>query len=145
MSEQTRDAIGDRLRVQVTVRVTSTGRCVSAQVSGSGLSESDLACLTQRAEGVRLPGPINDAPRTVTASIDYAVEDTRTSRTERTPEEPERHRGTLRADRTLSPAGTETERPRGFVQPSRTLPPTAEPGPAPGYVPPGSTLPALGN
>ncbi|MFK7987811.1 MAG: hypothetical protein AB8I08_17470 [Sandaracinaceae bacterium] len=145
LSDAARDQMGERLQLQVTVRVTGTGRCIDAQVSGGGLPAADLACLTRRAETLRLPGPIEDAPRTVSASIEYAVEDTRTQRAERTPEDPERHRGTVRADRTLDPAGTETARPGGFVEPSRTLPANAEPAQPPGYVPPASTLPAVGN
>lgn len=144
LSEETRDAMGDALTLQVSVRVTPAGRVVSAEVTGGALSEADRACLTRRAEGIRMAAPIEDAPRTVSATIRYSVQDGRVTTTER--ELPERSYGpgTLLPDSTLPAAGTETERPAGSLAPSSTLPAQGAEGRPPGFVPPSSTLPALG-
>ncbi len=143
LSAATRDALGDHLTVNVSVRVLPSGRVVSATVTGAGLSDEDIDCMRTHAEGLRLPGPIERAPRAVAAQVRYEIEDTRVTRTETEGPGPrELGAGTLAPDSVLPPAGTETDRPGGFVAPSSTLPALNEPGPAPGYVPPGSTLPA---
>lgn len=145
LSAETRDAAGSSLTVNVRVRVTSTGRVVDATVTGSQLSDADIDCMTTRAEGLSLPGPIERAPRTVATRIRYDVQDSRvTTSTRDFIEERELNDGTLRPDSTLEAAMTQDERPTGFVAPSSTLSGSddVEPGPAPGYVAPGSTLPA---
>jgi hypothetical protein len=123
-------ATGDgarRLTLQVQVVVAGSGRVTRASVSGSPLAEDDLACLRRRAEALTLDGPIPDAPRSITTSIEYEVRAARV-----TPSGPDpivgvpRGPGQVAPSSTLPGAQTETERPPGFIPPSSTLPALAE-------------------
>lgn len=160
LSDQTRDRLEDELAVHLSVRVMGSGRVLSAQVSGAGLSAEDRECMVARAEGLRLPGPIEGAPRTVSTTVRYEVQDSRVTVSERgdpyvtfapggedgePPPPREYGPGTVHPDSTLPPAGSTEGRPAGSVAPSSTLPALAEPGPAPGAVPPAHTLPATGD
>lgn len=145
LSEATRDALEGELTVQVSVRVTPAGRVVSADVGGGALSEADRACMQRHALGIRLAGPIEAAPRAVSATIRYRVEDGRVTTTTRELPQREYGPGTLDPDSTLPAAGTETERPGGSVAPSSTLPARGADERPPGFVPPSHTLPAQGN
>lgn len=144
ISEETRDRLDDALHVSVTARVLPSGRVLDATVSASALSEADLACMRRHAQTLRLRSGIPGTPRSISASIEYRVDDDRVTREEREPGPRNLHPGTLSPDRTLEAAGTVEDRPAGSVTPDVTLPAQAPAGPAPGYVPPGSTLPAQG-
>lgn len=125
ISSETRAHLGDSLSLLVSVRVTGTGRVVSATVTGSSLSDDDLSCMRRHAESLRLPSPIEDAPRTVAASVRYEVAggsittagDPASAPPVRTAPPNSQPPG-----RTLPAAGSVTERPAGFVPPSSTLP-----------------------
>lgn len=159
VSEQTRETLRGALDITVTVRVMPSGRVTSSSVSGRGLSAADLACMRARAEGIHLPGPVENAPRSVMATVRFEISSTPGTTQEPEPL-PERQLGPghVRAGSTLPASGTESERPRGFVPPSSTLPANAPEGagtgttlPAGGteterprgFVPPSSTLPAI--
>lgn len=144
LSEQTRDALDDRLTVTVTARVMPSGRVLDAEVSSSALSEADRACMRRHARGLRLRSGLEGTPRAVTASIEYTVQDDRVSRTEREAPPRDLHPGTLAPDRTLPAAGTAEGRPPGSVTPDLTLPAQGSDERPPGFVPPSSTLPARG-
>lgn len=138
-SPETRRALGDRLSVQVQAAVMGSGRVTRATLSGPGLSSSDLECLRRHAEALSLGVPVADAPRTVTAWIEY---DVRSTPDETRVTEPERALlpgqvaagrtlpatvdgpipGQVAPGRTLEAEGTVRDRPRGFVAPSFTLP-----------------------
>ena len=145
LSEATRDGLEGELAVQVSVRVTPTGRVVSADVTSGALPEPDRACMERHALGVRIAGPVEDAPRAVSATIRYRVQDGRVSTTTRELPQREYGPGTLNPDSTLPAAGSATERPAGSVSPSRTLPAQVPAERPPGFVPPSRTLPAQGN
>ncbi len=116
-----------RLTLQVQVVVAGSGRVTRASVSGSQLAEDDLACLRRRAEALTLDGPIPDAPRSITTSIEYEVRAARVA-----PSGPApivgvpRGPGQVAPSSTLPGAQSETERPPGFIPPSSTLPALAE-------------------
>lgn len=152
ISAQSRERLRGDLTVSVSARVTPSGRVTSANVSGSGLSPEDLACMTRRAEALQLAGPIEGAPRTVSTSITYAIASTPSTGTEGGweldwgPSSPAQ--GTLpagaQAPGIVTPARGPSGRPPGAVAPDSTLPALAPSTPPPGYVPPASTLPATG-
>lgn len=114
-----------RLTVQVQVVVTGSGRVTRASVSGSQLAEDDLECLRRRAQALRIDVPIPDAPRSITAAIEYDVRSARITPSDPDPIAP-RIPGQVAPSSTLPGAQTETERPPGFVPPSSTLPALAE-------------------
>lgn len=145
ISAATREQLGATLRLHVSARVTGTGRVVSATVSGPALSPADLDCLRRHAEGLRLPGPIENAPRTVATTVEYQVASASARPAEPSPPPPrERQPGSVAPGSTLPAAGTVPGRPGGSVAPGSTLPAsgTATERP-PGFVPPSSTLPAV--
>ncbi|HJL15825.1 MAG TPA: hypothetical protein RMH99_09225, partial [Sandaracinaceae bacterium LLY-WYZ-13_1] len=145
LSEETRDALEDSLQVTVTARVLPSGRVLDAEVSGGALSDADRACMRRHARGMRLRSDLPGTPRSVTATITYAVRDDRVTRTERTVPDRGLHPGTLDPDSTLPAAGTVEGRPAGSVTPDRTLPAVGSDERPPGFVPPSSTLPARGD
>lgn len=104
ISEATRPTLAGTLSLTVTVRVMPSGRVTSAIVTGRGLSSEDLTCMRERAEQIHLPGPVEDAPRTVMATVSYEVSST----------------PPVVAPPTIPPEGE--GRPPGFVPPSSTLP-----------------------
>lgn len=144
VGEETRGRLRDTLVVQVQVSVTAAGRVTRASISSPQLAESDLECMRLHAERIRLDAQVPDAPRSVTASIEYRV-------TPATPPEPRRELpdvapvpGRVAPDLTLPAAGTVRDRPPGTVPPSFTLERegTVTTRPA-GSVPPSFTLPAV--
>lgn len=66
--------LGDTLAVNVSITVMPSGRVNRASVSASGLLPAEIDCLEQRAMTVALRGPIEDAPRTISSRIEYAIE-----------------------------------------------------------------------
>ncbi len=147
ISEEARDAIEGTLTVQVSVVLTAEGRVTRGDVSAPHLSRDDLECMRRHAEGLHFINEVPDAPRTVTASIEYQIHETPgEAHTELPPVV--RGPGRLAPDTTLPAGGTETERPNGFVSPTSTLPSQnpSNRGPLPGrpsgFVAPSSTLPA---
>jgi len=122
ISASTRERLQGALTLNVTVRVSPSGRVTSATVSGAGLASGDVACMTERAEGLRL-GPIEDAPRSVRATITFDIASTAGTRSDS--ETPEwQNRPGAQAPGTTLPAGGTAARPTGFVPPSSTLPAT---------------------
>jgi len=67
---------GESLRVNVSVTVMPSGRVNRASASGSGFTPEEVACLEERAMNTNLRGPIDGAPRTISARIEYAIETT---------------------------------------------------------------------
>jgi hypothetical protein len=59
----------DHLSISVSVTVIGTGMVTRAEVSSADLSEAEQLCMRQRALAARLPGSIEDAPRTVATAI----------------------------------------------------------------------------
>lgn len=128
------------LRVNVRVRATPSGRVTSATVTGGALSGEDLACMTAHAEGVRLP-PVEDGPRTITASIEYDVQSTPGTRADPEPPEIRLPSGAQRPAVVLPAQGAEG-RPSGAVTPDSTLPAQTDQGRPAGSVEPDIVLPA---
>ncbi|MGE0787009.1 MAG: hypothetical protein AB7S26_15150 [Sandaracinaceae bacterium] len=143
ISDASRDRLRGTLSINVNVRVLGSGRVLNATVSALGLLPEDTECMRRRAENLRLPGPVEGAPRSVSTTVRYEIQDTRVTTTERSVVPVAPQPGRVAADSTLPAANTETGRPAGSVAPSSTLPALAEPGPAPGAVPPAHTLPAI--
>jgi hypothetical protein len=145
ISPATRARLEGRLTVHVQVNVTPSGIVTRANVTSSQLAREDLECMRVHAERLRLPGPIPNAPRSVSTAVEYDVS---SARVEPADDEPRydavpRSSGSVAPDRTLPMAGTETSRPRGSVAPDRTLPVAGtEASRPPGFVPPSHTLPA---
>lgn len=67
---------GESLRVNVSVTVMPSGRVNRASASGTGFTPQEVACLQEHAMNVSLRGPIDGAPRTISARIEYAIEAT---------------------------------------------------------------------
>lgn len=67
---------GESLRVNVSVTVMPSGRVNRASASGTGFTPEEVACLEEHAMNVSLRGPIDGAPRTISARIEYAIEAT---------------------------------------------------------------------
>ncbi|MBX3272144.1 MAG: hypothetical protein KF729_17900 [Sandaracinaceae bacterium] len=151
ISEGSRETVRGQFTVRVSVRATPTGRVTSASVNAPGLRAEDVACMTRRAEALRLPSPIEGAPRTITASIEYRASGTPGSRTDGewvadwgagTPAPGALPPG-AQAPGIVTPAIGPSTIP-GQVAPAHTLPALGPSGMPPGYVPPGQTLPAQG-
>jgi hypothetical protein len=121
ISRETRQRVTGTLTIHVQVTASITGVVTRANVWGSQLSDEDRECMTEHAEGIRLRGPINGAPRSITAQVDYTVASTPDEEVDLTPR-PAPIPGNVAADRALPAAGTEQDRPGGFVPPSQTLP-----------------------
>jgi hypothetical protein len=66
--------LGDTLVVNVSITVMPSGRVNRSSVSASGLLPAEIDCLEQRAMTVALRAPIEDAPRTISSRIEYAIE-----------------------------------------------------------------------
>lgn len=66
--------LGDALVVNVSITVMPSGRVNRSSVSASGLLPAEIDCLEQRAMTVALRAPIEDAPRTISSRIEYAIE-----------------------------------------------------------------------
>jgi hypothetical protein len=66
--------LGASLRLRVSVTLVPSGRVTRASVSAPGLATAETACLEEAAMAVALSAPIEGAPRTVSASIDFAIE-----------------------------------------------------------------------
>ncbi|MCB9596182.1 MAG: hypothetical protein H6719_25900 [Sandaracinaceae bacterium] len=135
ISAETRASLQGSVTVHVSVRATPSGRVTSATVSGNGLSSQDTACMTTRAERLQLVGPIEGAPRTITADITYTVTSTPGSPAtaggwETTWGNAQPTAGPLpsgaQAPGTVLPAVGATGRPEGSVAPSSTLPAIVE-------------------
>ena len=95
--------------------------------------------MVARAERMRL-GPIEDAPRTLRAVVEYNVAST--PAVEGTTR-PEWHAPPgSQSPGTVLPAQGPGGRPRGSVEPDVTLSPGGTAERPPGFVPPSSTLPA---
>jgi len=142
ISAETRERLEGQstLRVNLRVHATPSGRITSATVSGGGLSDEDVACMTAHAEGLRLPA-IEDGPRSISSSVEYDIRSTPGSRTE--PETPEFQlpSGAQRPGVVLPAVGAEG-RPAGSVSPDSTLPAQTDQGRPAGSVEPDITLPA---
>jgi hypothetical protein len=67
---------GESLRVNVSVTVMPSGRVNRATASGSGFTPEEVACLEERAMNTSIRGPVDGAPRTISARIEYAIETT---------------------------------------------------------------------
>jgi hypothetical protein len=109
-------------RIRLSVSLTTTGLVTRASVSASGLTAAAQQCLQARADRLRVPGPIPDAPRTV-----YATLEVNAPPPVAVVEEPPQ----------------QYELPPGAQQPGQTLPAIVGDGPAPGARPPGVVLPAV--
>jgi hypothetical protein len=139
IAPETRARIQTRLSIRVQAAVMGSGRVTRANVSAAELSAADLECMRRHAESLSLGITVENAPRSVTAVVQYDVRSTPDVETEVEPEVA-RIPGQVAPDRTLpaiadgpppgqaapgitlEPGGTVTQRPRGFVPPSSTLP-----------------------
>jgi len=112
--------------IRLSVTMTGSGIVTRSSVSAPVTAEAQ-ACLERRAAGLRVAGPIPDAPRTVSTSIDVqAVTRVAAAATAGAPEGPQ-----------------EYELPAGAHEPGTVLPAVVGDGPAPGYRPAARTLPAV--
>lgn|GEM_PF-3286241 len=66
--------LGASLRMRVSVTLMPSGRVTRAGVSASGLTPAEIDCLEQAAMSVALAAPVEGAPRTVSTSIEFAIE-----------------------------------------------------------------------
>jgi hypothetical protein len=66
--------MGESITLRVTVTVMPSGRVTEGSVRGSGLTDAETECLERAALDVRLRAPVDGAPRTVSASIEFAIE-----------------------------------------------------------------------
>lgn len=127
--------------IGLAVVVDEDGSVTRADVSGGGLDDRARDCLVARAEGLRIPTPIPDAPATVRTTVSLHLPAAPAAPP--TPEGPPLAPGARPAD-TVLPARVDQGRPAGFVAPQTTLPAQAGNGPAAGSVAPDLTLPARG-
>jgi hypothetical protein len=109
--------------IRLTVTMTGTGVVTRSSVSAPVNAEA-RACLEARAAGLRVAGPVPDAPATVSTSIDV------------------RAVPRLAATEPLA-APTAAYVPPGARPASTTLPAVVGDGPAPGARPASTTLPAV--
>lgn len=144
ISEPTRARLSGTLTIQVQVTVTSVGRVTRANVSASQLAPADLECMRRHAETLRIASDVPNAPRSVTASVEYRVTPAGAIETRREVPDAPPVAGRVAPSSTLPGAGAVTERPAGSVAPSSTLPAEGtETGRPAGSVAPSFTLPAM--
>jgi len=59
----------DQLSFSVSVTFVASGMATRAEASSADLTEAERVCVRQRALATRLQGPLEDAPRTVAATV----------------------------------------------------------------------------
>lgn len=130
--------------IRLSVTLTSTGTVTRASVSAP-VSADARTCLQRRADRLRVAGPIPDAPRTVSTSIDVqAVARVATAGAPEAPPDYELPPG-ARSPGSVLPAVVGDGPAEGYRPPGRTLPAVVGDGPAPGARPAGVALPARGS
>ncbi len=144
ISEPTRARLRGTLTIQVQVTVTSSGRVTRASVSASQLAPEDLECMRRHAETLRIAPEVPNAPRSITASVEYRVTPAGAIETRQELPDAPPVPGRVAPSSTLPGAGAATDRPAGSVAPSSTLPAAGAATDRPaGSVAPSFTLPAM--
>lgn len=79
LKPRTGDTAPTSLRVQIDATVVETGLVTRAYAHSSQLDPEELQCMTKRVSALRLAGPIDQAPRSLSATLEL---------TAKTPENP---------------------------------------------------------
>ncbi len=131
--------------IRLTVTMTETGTVTRSSVTAP-VNYASLECLRRRAESLRVAGPIPDAPKTVSTSIDVRAVNRLAAAQSAEPAEPEPYvppTGFNPADEAL-PAVVGNGPAAGSARADETLPAVVGNGPAAGSVSADLTLPSRG-
>jgi len=67
------DQAPDRITIAISAQLVGSGRITRATASASQLEASELDCVRRRVEAIRLRGPVDDAPRGVSTSVELEL------------------------------------------------------------------------